>query len=628
MNSPMFSIVIANYNYGRFLDEAIRSVLSQSYQDYEIIICDGGSTDNSVEVIKKYADKLAWWCSEKDKGQSDAFNKGFARARGRFLTWLNADDVFLPGAFEAVANAIEKNPECEWFTGGCVFCDSGLFVKKFFISHKFSQMRFKGRQLTVGGPSSFFTKRLLCEVGGLDVNLCFLMDIDLWYRFVLLGRVRYVRVKEYIWAFRFHDQSKTSGRVVSPDAEQSKLHNNQMEMEGRILQDKYGAPSFFWRLINRLPSSVVDAAIAYFETWKYKGRHVNSVFKQRCSSVKMLLSNAIQEYIAGLQEAGVEVFAFNNHPRKKNSEKVGLTLVNGICEASAADCATMIQRSGINVLYAQGFRSLLYFSKVKWYCRKYGRRPTLIVTCHSPALWDNALRSTLFMLCSCLLSDGIVFLVEKTRKKWCWLCALFGVKTYHIPNCIDLDRFIPKKPRPKDIITLGVIGSIGPRKCQSYLVDMVNALRAGGYNVRAKIRGDVADVTYKAQIEQSIKKYGLDEYVRVEPILSYDLVPRWMQGIDVYVCPSRAEVMPFSIIEAMASGLPVVAHDIAGIHEEVRNGVNGYLIRSSKISDYVNAVIHIIEKWEMFSRNARELAEREFSTTAWAKAMNGVVYCC
>ena len=93
MNKPLLSIVIANYNYGRFLEEAIQSVLSQSCNDYELIIVDGGSTDNSVEIIKKYEDKIAWWVSEKDKGQSDAFNKGFAHAKGKYLTWLNADDI-------------------------------------------------------------------------------------------------------------------------------------------------------------------------------------------------------------------------------------------------------------------------------------------------------------------------------------------------------------------------------------------------------------------------------------------------------------------------------------------------------------------------------------------------------
>ena len=92
MVQPLLSIVIANYNYGRFLEDAIKSVLSQDMGDkVELIICDAASSDNSVEIIKKYADKISWWVSEEDKGQSDAFNKGFAHATGKYGCWLNAD---------------------------------------------------------------------------------------------------------------------------------------------------------------------------------------------------------------------------------------------------------------------------------------------------------------------------------------------------------------------------------------------------------------------------------------------------------------------------------------------------------------------------------------------------------
>ena len=111
-NNPLLSIVIANYNYGRFLEEAIQSVITQEgFDQCELIVVDGGSTDNSVEVIKKYSDKISWWCSEPDGGQSSAFNKGFRRASGRFLTWLNADDIFLPGALSAIMYEIRQHPE-------------------------------------------------------------------------------------------------------------------------------------------------------------------------------------------------------------------------------------------------------------------------------------------------------------------------------------------------------------------------------------------------------------------------------------------------------------------------------------------------------------------------------------
>ena len=114
---PLLSIVIVNYNYGRYLKMALDSVLEQIVPEVELIVVDGGSTDDSVEIIKKYADQIAWWCSEPDRGQSDAFNKGFAKARGRYLTWLNADDILVSGAINAILRMLRKYPDCEWFTG-------------------------------------------------------------------------------------------------------------------------------------------------------------------------------------------------------------------------------------------------------------------------------------------------------------------------------------------------------------------------------------------------------------------------------------------------------------------------------------------------------------------------------
>ena len=211
MQQPLLSIVIANYNYGRFLDEAIRSVLDQSCGDWELIICDGGSTDNSKEVIENYADKLAWWCSEKDKGQSDAFNKGFAHAKGKFLTWLNADDVMLPGVVEKLKSAAEKHPECEWFTGNFFrFTGDGAVIEAPWGPHCIPRwLQTKGRPLAVYGPTTFFTKRIFDAAGGMKVYQNFMMDTDLWMRFIMMG-VQQRRINCFCWGFRMHLDSKTA----------------------------------------------------------------------------------------------------------------------------------------------------------------------------------------------------------------------------------------------------------------------------------------------------------------------------------------------------------------------------------------------------------------------------------
>ena len=296
---PLFSIVIANYNYGRFLEDAIKSVLTQSCQDLELIICDAASSDNSVEIIKKYANGLppntsyddwartlssqrsdsraqilTWWCSEKDGGQSDAFNKGFAHARGRFLTWLNADDVLFPGALMAIAKECERHPGCEWFTGSSAYVDSDLRLTRFFCAHRFSAIRAIYGMLMVGGPSSFFTKRLLDSVGGVDESLHFLMDIDLWYKFFLETGARFSRTRTPIFAYRIHADSKMSGADVE-DCEANRKSRDRAAAELKLLARRRNLKSGAIRKIATLLTfSPWDKMYSMWKEWSMKGKLV------------------------------------------------------------------------------------------------------------------------------------------------------------------------------------------------------------------------------------------------------------------------------------------------------------------------------------------------------------------
>ena len=108
---PKITVVTPSYNQGQFIEATIKSVIGQQYPNLEYIVCDGGSTDETVEILKKYADKITWWCSEKDKGQSDAINKGMHRATGDIVCWINSDDVLLPGTLLTVAKFFHDHPE-------------------------------------------------------------------------------------------------------------------------------------------------------------------------------------------------------------------------------------------------------------------------------------------------------------------------------------------------------------------------------------------------------------------------------------------------------------------------------------------------------------------------------------
>jgi len=173
------SIVTPSYNQGHFVEETIRSVLLQGYPNLEYIIIDGGSTDQSVEIIQRYEPWLAYWASEADEGQSDAINKGFDRSTGEILAWLNCDDIYLPGAVQAAVESLVERPRVALVYGGADYLSESGMV---------SRGRARGFELDrpcetiIPQPAAFFRKSALEAVGGLDVNLHYRMDLDLWIR--------------------------------------------------------------------------------------------------------------------------------------------------------------------------------------------------------------------------------------------------------------------------------------------------------------------------------------------------------------------------------------------------------------------------------------------------------------
>ncbi len=202
---PRISIITTSYNQGQFLEETIRSVLLQDYPAIEYIIIDGGSTDNSQEIINKYKKKLAWFISETDSGQADAINKGLKKATGEFVAWLNSDDIYTNNAISSAVDKLRSHPDCGMVFSNVLSIDSesSIFNTMLYGNwgiHELMQFNI------IGQPGVFMRKKAIEDVGFLNPKFHFLMDHHLWLKIALKYPIKHV--DEFWAAARFHPAAK------------------------------------------------------------------------------------------------------------------------------------------------------------------------------------------------------------------------------------------------------------------------------------------------------------------------------------------------------------------------------------------------------------------------------------
>jgi len=242
MSVKKISIITPSYNQVNFLKETVESVSSQLVDlESEHIIIDGGSTDGSVDFLKSTGNKVTW-ISEKDKGQADAVNKGIRLATGDIIGWLNSDDLYLPGALQAVADHFRDHPGCRWAYGRCIIIDTaGRERWKWITRYKNARLKHYTfekllRENFISQPAVFFRKDIFEEAGLLDLNLHYAMDYDLWLRF---GKIAPAGViNKDLAGFRRHGASK------------SETGFRDQFFEQYAVARKYG-PSFFNRAAHR-----------------------------------------------------------------------------------------------------------------------------------------------------------------------------------------------------------------------------------------------------------------------------------------------------------------------------------------------------------------------------------------
>jgi glycosyltransferase involved in cell wall biosynthesis len=268
------TVVTPSYNQVRFLDETLRSVLSQRDQIHEYFVLDGGSTDGSAELIRRCAEErggIDYWHSRKDRGQSDAIHQGFARATGDYVAWLNSDDVFLPGALKRVREALEAHGDWDALTGYYVHADADSRVLAAYRIPRESGLMARWGVVHVPQQTCFFRKSLYDRVGGLDLDLHCRMDTDLWCRMFAAG-ARWGHVPEYLAAFRVHGDAKGSSWVTRYAEEARTVESRHPQY---TVTPRRHAGLAFYRAAQVLSGRQVRAGI---DTRRYRGRRLADVF--------------------------------------------------------------------------------------------------------------------------------------------------------------------------------------------------------------------------------------------------------------------------------------------------------------------------------------------------------------
>jgi glycosyltransferase involved in cell wall biosynthesis len=228
---PLVSIVTPSFNQGRFIRETIESVLAQGYPHVEYLVMDGGSTDETVKILQEFDDRLAW-VSEPDRGQADAINKGWRRAQGSVLAYLNSDDTYLPDAVERAVACLEEHPEVGAVYGeGYHVNEAGAILERY-PTEPFSMERLQ-ETCFICQPTVFLRREIVERVGYLDESLHFCLDYDLWIR---IGRVaRFVYTPHFLANTRLHGDTKTLGQ-------RARVHTEIM----RMIQHHYGGVPPSW----------------------------------------------------------------------------------------------------------------------------------------------------------------------------------------------------------------------------------------------------------------------------------------------------------------------------------------------------------------------------------------------
>ncbi|GEO11239.1 glycosyltransferase family 2 protein [Segetibacter aerophilus] len=266
------SVITPSFNQGKYIEETILSVINQGYSNLEYIIIDGGSTDNTIEIIKKYENKISYWVSEKDSGQSEAINKGFKIATGDILCWLNSDDIFLSNALNIVSSFFINNKEYQVVNGYLVIIDQFSNILDNLVTLRQKEWYARRGVYYVSQPSMFWRKEVLQKVGFLRNDFQASMDREFLIR-IFQNNIRIGQIKKLLAGFRVHDTSKSAAGWENKD------YIRDLAMIKEIHGNQYGGePLLFYKLVYGLEKFLRGI---YLKNWifcfRWKGYPVEKI---------------------------------------------------------------------------------------------------------------------------------------------------------------------------------------------------------------------------------------------------------------------------------------------------------------------------------------------------------------